>query len=115
MNSPTHPQQKTIGNFKYNSNAAIGKGYSATVYKGSSTINSGAHIKTGQSVAVKVIELKRIDNELEATLLRNEVSCLQMLKHENIVEVKDQLQTRDRLYIVSELCEGGNLYDHIKK
>lgn len=108
-------QEKTIGNYKYNLLAVLGKGMSATVYRGILFSSLGVHIMTGQPVAVKVIELKRIDNEIEAMLLRNEVSCLQMLKHDSIVHVWDQLQTRDRLYIISELCDGGNLYDHIKK
>lgn len=48
-------------------------------------------------------------------LLSNEVNCHKILSHENIVRVYDQLQSKDRLYIVSEYCEGGNLYDYIER
>lgn len=41
--------------------------------------------------------------------------CHKDLVHPNIVQVYDQLFSSRRLYIVTEYCEGGNLYDWIHK
>lgn len=106
-------QEKTIGDYVYNIAAVIGEGYSAKVYRGTVCFDPGVSKLTGEHVAVKVIELRHIDNEVEAMLLSNEINCHKILNHSNIVRILDQLQSRDRLYIISELCDGGNLYDYI--
>lgn len=75
-------------------------------------VKSGADRRTGRLVSVKVVELTQL-GDIEAALLQNEVSCHKILSHNNILQALDQLQSNNRLYIISELCENGNLYDYL--
>lgn len=62
MNSSWH--NKTIGDFSYDTNRLLGEGYSAKVYLGTKCLILGSDNRSGQPVAVKVIEQSGIDNEL---------------------------------------------------
>jgi len=81
-------------------------------------------IKTGREVAIKSSDLSLIKQKsslngqkvLENVLL--EVSILQRtseLTHNNIVEMFDAFTDASNVYIVLELCHGGELYDKIEK
>ena len=43
--------------------------------------------------------------------LHREGRLLQMLRHPNIVQVFDILETGNNYYLVTELCNGGELID----
>ena len=44
-----------------------------------------------------------------------EVELLRFLDHPNIVKVYEFFQDSDRIYIVTEFCNGGELYDVINQ
>jgi len=80
--------------------------------------------KTSRDVAIKSSDLSLIKSKsslngqkvLENVLL--EVSILHRvseLSHENIVEMLDAFTDNNNVYIVLELCQGGELYDRIEK
>lgn len=55
-------------------------------------------------------------SKLKATdqrFLENEVENLKKLDHPNILKVYEFYQDKDFLYIVTELCIGGELFDRI--
>ena len=43
--------------------------------------------------------------------LHREGRLLQMLRHPNIIQVFDVLETGNNYYLVTELCDGGELID----
>ena len=43
----------------------------------------------------------------------NEVRILQSVSHPNIINLEDVIDTKDFLYIILELAEGGELFDKI--
>ena len=45
--------------------------------------------------------------------LRKEVNIMAMLDHPNIIKLVDAFEDRNYLVIISELCTGGELYDHL--
>ena len=51
-----------------------------------------------------MIELSKIQNEVENYLLNNEVNALKLLKHPNILQTVDILMTKNNVYIVTEFC-----------
>jgi ribosomal protein S6 kinase alpha-5 len=64
--------------------------------------------ETGQYYAVKIISRKKYDST-------NEVKYLNMCQgHVNIVKLFDVLQDDLHTYIIMELLDGGELFDHIK-
>lgn len=47
--------------------------------------------------------------------LRREIHTLAYLKHKNIMQLHEVIDTRSNVYLVMELCEGKSLYHLIKK
>lgn len=58
----TNFTRKKIENYSYGLDDTIGKGYSSQVYRGKND-------ETQENVAVKVIDLKMLKNEINKTLL----------------------------------------------
>ena len=67
------------------------------------------HRKTGATYAVKTVEKRRV--WLDS--LRREVEILQMIRHPNVVRIVDMFEDESHLHIVTELCQGGELFDRI--
>ena len=45
--------------------------------------------------------------------LRREGKLLQMVRHKNIVQLFEVMETENSYYLVTELCKGGDLMDRI--
>ena len=99
---------KRIKNFVYNPKDEVGKGFSSVVYKGVNELNK-------EEIAVKVIELVKIKNEVQKYLLNNEMRALRKLSHPNILRCVDILMTKNNVYIVTEFCVKGDLLGIVKK
>lgn len=54
--------------------------------------------------------MRMIKGEVHKNLLASEIEVLKTLKNcDNIIEVYDIYNTRNNTYIITELCEGGDL------
>jgi len=73
----------------------------------------------GKKFAVKIIDKKRFFYCLNADDLwddmRAEIGVLQTLQHVNIIKLFDVYETPGELYLITELCTGGELWDQITK
>ncbi|EOX98201.1 CDPK-related kinase [Theobroma cacao] len=71
----------------------------------------------GQQVAVKVIpksKVMKMTTAIAVEDVRREVKILRALTgHNNLVKFYDAFEDHDNVYIVMELCEGGELLDRI--
>ncbi|NXX93859.1 HUNK kinase, partial [Centropus bengalensis] len=75
---------------------------------------SFAKVREGLHVAVKVIDKKRAKKDTYVTKnLRREGQIQQMIRHPNIAQLLDILETENSYYLVMELCPGGNLMHKI--
>ncbi len=61
-------------------------------------------------MVIKVIERAKIDPERF-----REIELMKKLNHHNIVRMLEVIEAMDRLYIVYEYIDGGELYDYIVK
>nr|XP_028578737.1 hormonally up-regulated neu tumor-associated kinase homolog A-like isoform X3 [Podarcis muralis] len=99
------PHTKQVGNY------LVGK----MINKGSfAKVMEGFHIPTGEKVAIKVIDKKKAKQD--SYVLKNmkrEPRIHQMIKHPNIVQLYETLETENSYYMVMELCLGGDLMDRI--
>jgi calcium-dependent protein kinase len=77
-------------------------------------VRRGTHIPTSAKRAVKCINLVS-STEQEIDKLMKEVSILKAVDHPNVIKVFEVYKNYDKIYIVTELCTGGELFDHIKK
>lgn len=62
----------------------------------------------GAKRAVKLILKSRVKRH---ELLIREVSIMKQLDHPNIVKLFEIFEDRNYIYMVMELCEGGELFD----
>ncbi|CAE7238842.1 fhkC [Symbiodinium natans] len=74
----------------------------------------------GEEFAVKKIALQkqfRLQRDADRTKekLKAEANILFSLRHSHIVQLFDVVETKEWLYLVMELVEGGELFDHIVK
>ncbi|KAG9486190.1 hypothetical protein GDO78_008988 [Eleutherodactylus coqui] len=77
-------------------------------------VREGLHVVTGERVAVKVIDKKKAKKDTYVTKnLRREGQIQQMIRHPNITQLLDILETENSYYLVMELCCGGNLMHKI--
>ncbi|XP_028084767.1 calcium-dependent protein kinase 24 [Camellia sinensis] len=71
-------------------------------------------IVTGEILACKTISKSKLKTEIDVEDVRREVEIMRHLpKHENIVRYKDAYEDREAVYLVMELCQGGELFDRI--
>ncbi|KAI3446024.1 hypothetical protein Pfo_002689 [Paulownia fortunei] len=68
----------------------------------------------GQKVAVKIIPKSKMKTSIAIEDVRREVKILRALTgHPNLPQFFDAFEDADNVYIVMELCEGGELLDRI--
>ncbi|KAI0658115.1 Pkinase-domain-containing protein [Cubamyces menziesii] len=76
-------------------------------------VKEAVHIKTGQYYACKVINKKLMEGR--EYMVRNEIAVLKKISkgHRNVVTLHDYFETAHNLYLVFDLCTGGELFDRI--
>ena len=84
----------------------IGKGKFSTVY-------NVRNRETSELLAMKLIDKNKLSVR-EKEFLREEIQIVRMIDHPNVVIMKEIFETKDFMYIVMELVQGGELFDHIK-
>ena len=75
----------------------------------------GREIETGQPVAVKVIDKKIFSNAYNVKNIQSEIDIMKKVSHQNIVQLFDIYQTTNNMYIVTELCQDGDLLKLLHK
>lgn len=92
----------------------IGSGAYSTVYK-------GYNIVTGELVAIKVVDLYHLTSrepqkkENLKTRLKIEIKIAQSTDHPNLVKMLDVFEEEERVYLVFEFCDGGDLSKFLQK
>ena len=85
----------------------IGSGGFAKVVK-------GIHIPTGEKVAVKIMnKIQLFTDPLNLRRVKTEISILKLVRHKNIIKLYEVIETPQKIYLIMEYCEGGELFDYI--
>jgi serine/threonine protein kinase len=62
-------------------------------------------------VAIKSLPKQKLAGKLDS--IKEEIKILSRLDHPNIIKYYETFESPKYIYIVSELCEGGELFDYI--
>ena len=71
------------------------------------------HKATGVKYAVKCLDLGLVDTEAGLMQLREEIFIMCQLDHPNIVRLEEVYESHSEIYLVQELCLGGELFDRL--
>jgi len=71
------------------------------------------HIK--EKCAVKILEKKFLESSRDIQRLKKEIKILKKIRHKNIIQLYDIMESKRNLYFVMEYCKNGELFDYIVK
>jgi len=72
------------------------------------------YLATGESFAAKIISVSDVIKNEYYPHFKNELLIHSRIRHPNISQLKDVLIDRDNIYIVLELCDGGDLNEIVQ-
>lgn len=103
---PAIPEGTLFG--KYELGKLLGYGAFAKVYH-------ARNLKTGQSVAIKVVSKQKVLKSGLTAHIKREISIMRQLHHPNIVRLFEVLATKTKIYFVLEFAKGGELFAKVAK
>ena len=80
-----------------------------------STCHRCVHKRTDEHYACKIIDKRLIEDRFEGMMdqFHTEIEALRSLDHPNIIRLYDVYITDEKIFIVMELMEGGELFDYV--
>ncbi|KAI4370406.1 hypothetical protein MLD38_018761 [Melastoma candidum] len=92
---------------RYNFGKELGRGEFGITYR-------CTDVETGEQFACKTISKSKLRTEIDVEDVRREVEIMRhMPRHPNIVSFREAYEDKEAVYLVMELCEGGELFDRI--
>lgn len=99
-------KRKMVGN--YILDKSIGEGTFGKV-------KLGTHTLTGEKVAIKILEKDRITDASDVERVAREIHILKLIRHPNIIQLYEIIETPKLIYLIMEYASGGELFDYIVK
>jgi len=96
-----------LANRQYQLIDSIGSGSYAEVYK-------AFHSSKNRYVAVKVIDLKKANQNYRVNFLPREINVLRQLKHQNIIKIYEISQTANKIFMIMEFALNGTVADWLR-
>ena len=85
----------------------VGEGHFGKVYKCKNK-------KLDEIYAVKIINKTKL-KPIDVDLIRQEKNYLSLIKHENIISLKDFFEDKQNIYFITEFYEGGDLFQYLEE
>ena len=114
MSLEKNEELRTINNNKkpnkgpYLLGEALGEGAFAKV-------RLATHIHIKEKCAIKIVDKRLIEGTKDIQRLKKEIKILKSIRHKNIIQLFDIMESKTNLYFVLEYCKGGELFDYIVK
>ncbi|XP_074275869.1 CBL-interacting serine/threonine-protein kinase 5-like [Silene latifolia] len=105
--SQTHRDRNIIFG-KYEMGRLLGQGTFAKVYY-------AKNIATNESVAIKIISKDQVRKAGMMEQIEREISVMRLVRHPNVVELKEVMASKTRIYFVMEYVKGGELFTKISR
>ncbi|KAJ1426133.1 Serine/threonine-protein kinase, active site [Sesbania bispinosa] len=78
-------------------------------------VHHARNIKTGEGVAIKIINKEKILKTGLVSHIKREISILRRVRHPNIVQLFEVMATKTKIYFVMEYVRGGELFNKVAK
>ena len=66
-------------------------------------------------MAVKILEKDKIHDQKDVERITREITILKKVRHPNVIQLYEIIETEKELYMIMEYCNGGELFDYIVK
>ena len=76
-------------------------------------VKEAVNTQTGERVAIKILDKDKITKQQMGLQVKKEISIMKMVRHENVVFLKEVLASKSKIFIVLEIVIGGELFDKI--
>jgi len=73
------------------------------------------HKQTKIQYALKTLDKTKVKDATNLNSLKNEIRIMALLGHPNIVRLHEYFESPDKIYLVMELCGGGELLEHLNR
>uniref|UniRef100_A0A1D1ZH08 non-specific serine/threonine protein kinase n=1 Tax=Anthurium amnicola TaxID=1678845 RepID=A0A1D1ZH08_9ARAE len=93
---------------RYELGRLLGQGTFAKVYY-------ARNLKSGQSVAIKVIDKEKVQKAGMMDQIKREISVMKLVRHPNVVQLYEVMATKSKIYFVIEYVKGGELFNKVAK
>lgn len=77
------------------------------------TVLKVTDVRSGDVAAMKCISKSKIQRNKMGDQVKKEINTMKVLRHPNIVQIKDVLMDKTHLYITMDYVSGGELYSKI--
>ncbi|GMF17954.1 unnamed protein product [Phytophthora lilii] len=85
-----------------------------TIGKGTfGKVKLGLHLLTGEKVAVKILEKKRIVQAADVERVAREIKILKRNRHQNVIQLYEVIDSPDRIFLIMEHVDGGEMFEYI--
>ena len=78
-----------------------------------SKVTRAFHLITQQTVAVKILDKGKIEDEIDIERIIREIEILKNIHHPNIAQMYETYSTVHNFYLMIEYVSGGDLFDYI--
>ena len=78
-----------------------------------SKVTRAFHLITEQTVAVKILDKEKIEDEIDIERIIREIEILKSIHHPNIAQMYETYSTIHNFYLMMEYVSGGDLFDYI--
>lgn len=79
------------------------------------TVAFGLHKESSKKVAIKIYEKYKLLDPQRRKSVRCEIRLMERLRHPNIVEFHEALDTPKQIYLIMDFVSGGSLHHFLKK
>ncbi|KAF8391215.1 hypothetical protein HHK36_023517 [Tetracentron sinense] len=93
---------------RYELGRLLGQGTFAKVYH-------ARHLKSGQSVAIKIIDKEKVLRVGMIDQIKREISVMRIVRHPNVVQLYEVMASKNKIYFAMEYAKGGELFDKVAK
>jgi 5'-AMP-activated protein kinase catalytic alpha subunit len=76
-------------------------------------VKLGIHTLSQEKVAVKILEKSKIADTADVERVARELHILKLIRHPNIIQLYEIVETKTALYLIMEYASGGELFDYI--
>ncbi len=76
-------------------------------------VKEGIHLFTQQKVAIKILNKDKITEVNDIERVQREIHILKVVRHPNIIQLYEIIETPTKLFIIMEHCCNGELFSYI--